>query len=149
MGDKLVKCTTYRSPNITFNQETQIHHCTQTPCLETDYVSAVEEVYHWLPLKLAAELRADTSKLLDKTHPQTQHHHTRGTRPLKKLRTDQSRIILTVDKGTAMVVIDRQDCYNSKVLVLLHDKATYRLILKDPTPKYKSQLINLLRSCKT
>ena len=51
-------------------------------------------------------------------------------------------------KGTAMVVMDRQD-YNCKALELLDDKDTYKSILKDPTPKYKSQLINLLKSCKT
>ena len=67
---------------------------------------------------------------------------------IKELRTDQSRIILTADKVIAVVIMDRQD-YNTKALELLDDKDTYRPILKDPTPKYKSQLINLLKSCKT
>ena len=62
--------------------------------------------------------------------------------------TGQSRIILTVDKEATMVVMERQD-YNCKALELLDDKDIYKLILKDPTPKYKSQLINLLKSCKT
>ena len=61
---------------------------------------------------------------------------------------DQSRIILTADKGTAMVVMDRQD-YNCNALELLDDKDTYKPILKDPTLTYKCQLINLLKSCKT
>ena len=43
-----------------------------------DYVSAVEEECKLLPSKVAAELRADTSKHLDRTHTQTQHHHTRS-----------------------------------------------------------------------
>ena len=46
-----------------------------------------------------------------------------------------------------MVVIDRQD-YNIKALDLLDDKDTYRPLPKDPTPKYKSQLINIPKSCK-
>ena len=47
-----------------------------------------------------------------------------------------------------MMVMDRQD-YNYKALELLDDKDTYKPILKVPTPKSKSQLINLLKSCKT
>ena len=42
------------------------------------YVSAVEKVCHLFPPRVAGEVRADTSKLLDRTHPQTQHHHTRS-----------------------------------------------------------------------
>ena len=44
-------------------------------------------------------------------------------------------------------IIDRQG-HNSKALDLLDDKDTYRPLPKDQTPKYKSQLINLLKSCK-
>ena len=113
-----------------------------------DYVSAVKEVCHWLPFKVAAQLRADTSKLLDKTHIPRPNITIQEAKAIKELRTDQSRIILTMDKGTVMVVIDRQD-YNCKALELLYDKDTNRIILKDPNPKIKSQLINLLRSCKT
>ena len=35
-----------------------------------DYISAIEEVCQWLPLKVAGEHMADTSKLLGRTHPQ-------------------------------------------------------------------------------
>ena len=44
-----------------------------------------------------------------------------------------------------MVVMDRQD-YNYKALELLDDKETYRPHLKDPTPKYKSQLTQKLQN---
>ena len=47
-----------------------------------------------------------------------------------------------------MVVIDRQD-YNTKAQGLLDDKDIYRPIPKDPTAKLKSQLINILKNCKT
>ena len=47
-----------------------------------------------------------------------------------------------------MVVLDRQD-YNYRALELLDEKDTYRPLLKDPIPKYKGQLINLLKSCKS
>ena len=57
-------------------------------------------------------------------------------------------VLVKLVKGTGMVVIDKQD-YNSKALDLLDDKDTYRPLTKDPTPKHKSQLVNLLKSCKT
>ena len=97
---------------------------------------------------MAAQLRADTSKLLDRTHIPRPNITIQEPKAIKELRTDQSRIILTADKGTAMVVMGRQDC-NCKALELLYIKNTYKPILKDPTPKHKSQLINLLKSCKT
>ena len=39
--------------------------------------------------------------------------------------------------------------YNSKALEILDDKDTSRPLPKDPTLKYKIQLINLLKSCET
>ena len=97
---------------------------------------------------MAAELRADTSKHQDRTHTPSPNITIEEAKAIKELRTHQSGIILTVDKGTAMVFMDRQD-YNCKALELLDDKDTYKPIFKDPTPKYKSQLINVLKSCKT
>ena len=55
---------------------------------------------------------------------------------IKELKTDQSRIIFTADKGVAMVVMARQD-YINKAQGLLEDEDTYRPISKDPTPKMK------------
>ena len=43
--------------------------------------------------------------------------------------------------------MDRQD-YNIKAQGLLENKDTYRPLPKDPTAKYKSQLINILINCK-
>ena len=56
-------------------------------------------------------------------------------------------MILTVDKGVSMVVMDRDD-YNQKAEALLQQPA-YRPIPNDPTNKYKSKLIALLQSIKT
>ena len=48
-------------------------------------------------------------------------------------------MILTADKGVAMVVMDRQD-YISKARGLLNDKDTYRSLSKDPIHKLESNL---------
>ena len=95
---------------------------------------------------MAAEFRADTSKHMDKTPPRP-NITIQGARAIKELKSDQSRIILTADKGIAMVVMDRWD-YNTKAQCLLDDKDTYRPLSKDPTAKLKSWLINILKNCK-
>ena len=94
------------------------------------------------PPKLAVELRADTCKLLNKTHPLT-NITLQEDRAIKELKTDQSRIILTGDKGVAMLIRDRQG-YTNKAEVLPFDKDTYRPISKDPIPKLKNQLMQIL-----
>ena len=61
---------------------------------------------------------------------------------IKELRKDQSRVVLTADKGVAMVIIDKKD-YTDKGLSLLTDSNTYRTITKDPTNKLKNKLIGI------
>ena len=58
---------------------------------------------------------------------------------------DNTRMVLTVDKGVAMVVMERQD-YKDKVLSLLSDTSTYKTIPKDPTTMLRNSLINKLRA---
>ena len=66
---------------------------------------------------------------------------------IEELRRDKTRIILTADKGVSMVVMDRDD-YNQKAKELLKQPA-YRPIPNDPTNKYKTKHISLLKSIKT
>ena len=63
---------------------------------------------------------------------------------IKELRQDQSRIALTLDKGVAMVIMDKQQ-YMDKATAVLQDTNTYRTIPKDPTNKLKNKLIGILR----
>ena len=63
------------------------------------------------------------------------------------LRIDRNRIILTADKGVAMVVMDRKD-YIEKETNLLEQPA-YRTTDRDPTNKLKAKLITILKRIKT
>ena len=54
---------------------------------------------------------------------------------------------MTADKGVSMVVMDRDE-YNQKAEELLHLPG-HRPIPNDPTDKYKTKLISLLKSIKT
>ena len=56
-------------------------------------------------------------------------------------------MVLTTDKGVALVVMDRRD-YIRKARQLLDDTNTYRTIQSDPTNKLKNKLINMLRKIK-
>ena len=60
---------------------------------------------------------------------------------------DNNRLILTTDKGVALVVIDKAD-YIKKAEELLKEE-TYKRIPEDPTVKQKNKLINILKNIKT
>ena len=66
---------------------------------------------------------------------------------MEELRKDTIRILLTVDKGVALVVMNKED-YEKKAEELL-SQTTYSKINNDPTTKYKNKLINLLKTIKT
>ena len=66
---------------------------------------------------------------------------------MEKMRKDDTRIVLTVDKGVALVVMNRED-YEKKAEELL-SQTTYNNINNDPTNRYKNKLINLLKTIKT
>ena len=56
-------------------------------------------------------LRADTIKLLNKTHPRP-NVTLQEPLAIRELKLDHSKVILTADKGVAMVVMDSQDNLN-------------------------------------
>ena len=66
---------------------------------------------------------------------------------LNELKKDNNRLILTADKGVALVVISKVD-YIEKAEELLNEE-TYKKIPEDPTVKQKNKLINILRNIKT
>ena len=66
------------------------------------------------------------------------------TKAIKELKSDSSRVILTVDKGVAMVVMDKQD-YLNKAQKLLLNTDTYKPIHKDPTSRLKNKLAPTLK----
>ena len=65
---------------------------------------------------------------------------------IKELKRDKTRIVLTADKGVAMVVMDRQEHINKSNNLLA--QPAYRPIPKYPTKKIKAKLISILRKVK-
>ena len=65
---------------------------------------------------------------------------------IKELRRDNTRMVLTADKGVSMVVMDKED-YKIKSEELLQT-STYQILSTDPTNRHKNKLIFLLESIK-
>ena len=97
--------------------------------------------------KSAEELRSDVYRVL--RHPcQFKPNLSKGEMAaIKQLRADKDRIILTADKGVALVIMERKD-YIEKAQQLLQDPNTYQTIPTDPTTKLKSRLISKLKKIK-
>ena len=83
--------------------------------------------------------KVEVNLLLKRSKPPKSNINKEGKKVLKELREDQDRIVLTDDKGVAMVVVGRKD-YLDKVEGLLATLA-YKSISTDPTNKFKAQLI--------
>ena len=92
----------------------------------------------------------DINRLLKEQ--QQQHHNNCNLNPaqcraLTQLKQENTRVVLTADKGVAMVIMDQQD-YNTKAQALLQDTNTYKVLPKNPTPTLKNKLFNLLKDIK-
>ena len=84
---------------------------------------------------------------MKKIHPPRSNITREERKAIDELRRDNTKIILTADKGVSMVVMDRDE-YHQKVEALLQESA-YWPIPNDPTNKYKTKLTALLKSIKT
>ena len=115
-----------------------------------EYITAIEKVCQKLEQGTAQELRVEVKKILKKAQdaPRSPSNITREEiKALHELKKDKERIILTRDKGVALVVMDKAD-YISKSEELLNT-STYKEIPEDPTNRQKSRLINLLKNIKS
>ena len=92
------------------------------------------------------ELRVETNHLLRKARAPRANITREEKKAVRELREDKERIVLTADKGVAMVVLDRKK-YLEKAEAL-PVQPVYRIIDKDPTNKLKARLIQTLRRIK-
>ena len=125
------------------SEGTQFHHHVQEPPKES-YITAVEEACTRLLPKDSEELRAESSQLLRNNCLPKPNLTLQERNAIKELKEDHSWVVLTVDKGMAMVVMDKED-YTDKALSLLANSNTYNVFTKDPTTKLKNKLVPTLR----
>ena len=112
------------------------------------YITATELASSKLPTQEVEEFRSDVNRFL-KQQQHNRHCNLKlaQCKALTQLKQDNTRVVLTADKGVAMVVMDQQD-YNNKAQALLQDPNTYKVLHKDPTPQLKNKLITLLKNIK-
>ena len=114
------------------------------------YITATEQASSKLPAQEANEFRSEVNRIL-KQQQQLHNNHCNlnpsQCRALTQLKKDNSRVVLTVDKGVAMVIMDQED-YTNKAQALLQDTNTYKVLTKDPTSQLKNKLISLLKDIK-
>ena len=79
-----------------------------------DYITAMEIISSKLKEEEAIELRSDVNALLRKAKAPKPNLTRQESIGLAQLKKDKDRDILTVDKGVAMVVMDREDYINIK-----------------------------------
>ena len=96
------------------------------------------------------ELKVEVKKVLKKAQnaPRSPSNITwEEIKALHELKKDKDWIVLTTDKGVALVVMNKDD-YISKSEELLNT-ITYKKIPEDPTNRHKSRLINILKNIKS
>ena len=111
------------------------------------YVAAIEKACNKLEEGKAEEFRVQVKSAIQKLKP-PRSNLTRGERrAITELKKDKSRMVLTADKGVALVVLNTED-YLKKAQDLLNQN-TYRALTSDPTMRLKNKMINLLKTIKT
>ena len=82
----------------------------QPPKLE--YITAIEAACIKLGHQDAEELRANINRVPRSSHPPKPNLTKAQTSVLRELKRDRDHIVLTEDKGVAMVIMDREDYVN-------------------------------------
>ena len=112
-----------------------------------EYITAIELVCPKLSQQDVEKLRANIYRVLRSSHLPPKSNLTKAeVQVIRELKGDKSRIVLTANKGVAMVVMDRQEYINKSINILT--QPAYRPIPKGPTNKIKAKLITLLRKIK-
>ena len=82
-------------------------------------VTAIEEICQKLEQGEAEELWGEVKAILKKTHLPKQNITKEELKAIVQLRKDDTRIVLTADKGVALVVMNKED-YEKKAEELLN-----------------------------
>ena len=137
---------------LTKEQESLLAHGTNfaiTPkkCPLGEYISNIEKACQSLDTNITEELRSEVYRVLRQCHQLKPKLKKEEMVAMKQLKSDRNRMVLTTDKGVALMVMDRSD-YIKKAKKLLEDTNTYRIIQIDPTSRLKNKLVKILRRIK-
>ena len=146
-GSSISPAPPYISTRITIGKRPKLCHSTQVPLQRGIHYSSERRLF-LTPPREADELRSDISCLLrNPNHNNKTNLTIQECRALTELKQDTSMVVLTADKGVAMVIMDQQD-YNYKAQTLLQDTNTYKVLNKGPTSRLKNKLIQTPKDIK-
>ena len=145
MGNYFIQCSPVPGPRVPFIQRAKLCCSTQKyPHLE--YITSIESACQKLDYKKLRNLEQTSTEYLECCHSHKPNFTKEELKAFVELGKDSNRIVLTADKGVAIVVMDRKD-YIDKATNILSQPA-YRNIDRYPTNKLKAKLITLLRKIK-
>ena len=104
-----------------------------------DYITAVESMYHKLKEEDPGWHRADVNSLLRRVQVPKQNLPKQETIGLAQFKKDKDRILLTADKGVAVVFMDKEDDIKHSESLLV--QPAYRTIDRYPPSKIKAKLM--------
>ena len=111
-----------------------------------EYIAAVEKTCHNLTQGEADEMRAEIKAAIKSSQLPRPNISREEHKALRELKKDDTRVILTADKGVCLVVMDKEE-YIGNAEELLKEK-TYKIIPTDSTNRQKSKLIQILKKIK-
>ena len=116
--------------------------------LVNEYIVATEQACTKLEQGKQEEFRVEVKKLLqqDQNKRRSTNVSKEEFKALRELKKDNNMLILTADKGVALVVINKTDYIKNAEDLLKEDM--YKRIPEDPTVKQRNKLINILKSIK-
>ena len=101
-----------------------------------EYITTIEAACTKLGQQDAEELGAEINRVPRSSHSPKPNLTKAQSQAIRELKRDRGHIVLTADKGVAMVIVDRQG-YINKFKHLLN-QPTYRAIPWDPTHTIKT-----------
>ena len=110
-----------------------------------EYITAIESVCTKLGQQDAEELRDDSYRVL-RSPPPMPNLNKAQSQDMKELKRDRDCIVLTADKGVAMVIMDKEDDINKSNNLL--NQPTYREMPQDPTNTIKNKLFSIVKRVK-
>ena len=110
-------------------------------------IASVERGLAKLPDDQAEQARKLVAGVLARARPPPSNLPPEVLKALRSLRDLDDVFFLPADKGMATVVIDREQ-YDAKIMELLSDERTYRLMKKDPCIALERKLNSLLLQLK-
>ena len=115
----------------------------QQPSIVNEYIIACEKATWKLPANEAMQLRAEVVGAIKSAKPPKSNVSKEERNAIKQLQKEKSVKILGADKGRATVIMYTSE-YEDKLAIMLSDTETYTKLDKDPTPKYKKRLVDIL-----